>query len=310
MTGKREEMSVADFLNWIVGMRKIGAFDKSSLDRIKQRFDLGDRRALLDAVYACILRYPTDPLPEWVRLAFMNAFVKVRISHEYNSWDEAFGSPHQKNEKLVAKRAEFLKRAKVWFRVAELRRETPRRNVFPQVAKEFGISVGLARDYFYAANKLTRAGNSATMLAELEQILAAIMPAAREQTVAATNSRLQSFQNDRTELEQIAAAINVKVAAQNKRMAAINEGVATSNKRLQSLQNQSLQNETELEQQVAAQNEQAVALNEQTVVLNEQAAALSESVQSLLKGKTGAEIRAETEQMRAALNESSTKSPK
>ena len=300
MTGKKEEMSVADLFNWIVGMGKIGmSFDAKSLDQAKERFDLGGKSALLDAVYACTLQHPTDPLPEWVRFAFMNAFVKVRISHEYNSWDEAFGSSRKKNEKLVARRAEFLKRAKVWVRVAELRRETPHRNVFPEVAKEFGISVAEARKYFYSANK-PRAGNSATMLAELEQ-LAAIMPS-REERVAVTNKRLQSFQNQ-TKLEQMMAATNAEAAALNKRTADLNEGMADINEGLKSLKSKT-GTETELEQQVAALNEKAAAHNEQAAVEIKRVAVLNESLQSLLKSKTAAEMYAELEQKMAALNES------
>ena len=167
MTGKKEEISAADVFIWIIGMRKVGvSFDAKSLDRAKQRFDRGDKSALLDAVYAWMssTSHKPDAVPEWIRVAFMNAFAKVRISHEYKSWDDAFGPPLKKNEKLACKAGRSFKAAaKVWVRVAELRRETPRRNVFPEVAKEFGISVAEARKYFYAASKLVlwKLGNHA-----------------------------------------------------------------------------------------------------------------------------------------------------
>ena len=175
MTGKKE-LSAADAFILLTNLRRVGAsfVDPKSLDRAKQRFDLGDKSALLDALYAWIFQDPTNamPLPEWVRLEFVIAFTKVRLSHEYRSWDEAFGPPLKKNEKHAAKRAEALKRPRVWARVAELRRETPHRDVFPEVAKEFGISVAEAKKYFYAASKLYP-GDTTTILRELEQLAAA-----------------------------------------------------------------------------------------------------------------------------------------
>jgi hypothetical protein len=123
------------------------------LERIKQRFDRGDKAAILDAVYECV--QAQVPLPHWACVAFLNAYHKVRGAH-HASWDEVFGIPHKKHEKLPAKRQERELKWKVFRAVSELRAERPRKDHFSTVAKKFNISVGLCKEYFYAANKLAQ----------------------------------------------------------------------------------------------------------------------------------------------------------
>jgi hypothetical protein len=176
MTDKKKPLkfSAADAFNFcfILNYASEGGSHEAGLERAKQRSDRGDNSAVLDAIYLCTLHQCA--LPSWVRTAFRNVFLRVKLFHDYASWDEAFGLPHPKDQKQSAKRAGFLNRTRLWVRVAELRREAPHRDHFPTVAKEFGLSVAVAKKYFYAANKLTGCADEAEALAMLEQMAASL----------------------------------------------------------------------------------------------------------------------------------------
>lgn len=177
-----------------------GGSHEADLERTKQRFDRGDNSALLDAIYLCTVHWPGRPLPSWVEAAFWNAFVGVKLAHEYESWDEAFGLPHPKNRKLIAKRAEFEKRADLWVRVAELRRKAPHRDHFPAVAKEFGLSVAVAKKYFYATNKLTGYEDPVEALVMLEKF-AALLNHEREKREDPKEKRHKDLERKQREAE-------------------------------------------------------------------------------------------------------------
>lgn len=120
------------------------------LEQAGQAFERGDKGALLFAISMCA-SYRV-PLPPWAAEAFMIAYFDVKWGRECLSWDEVFGVPHPKHVRRLPKGGTF-KQSNVCRRVRELRQQQPRRDVFPEVAAEFAISVALARKYFYDAEK-------------------------------------------------------------------------------------------------------------------------------------------------------------
>jgi hypothetical protein len=71
------------------------------LDILKERFEGGDKSALLYAIYRCLLM--KRPLPEWLRLTFLHAY-EAHGRFEIRSWDEVFGRPVPKNTQLDKQR--------------------------------------------------------------------------------------------------------------------------------------------------------------------------------------------------------------
>jgi hypothetical protein len=80
------------------------------LEILRQQLEGGDRSALLKAIYHwCLMNRPYGfvdddgkalaepqlrPLPEWLRLAFVDAYESATGRYEIKSWDRAFGQPH------------------------------------------------------------------------------------------------------------------------------------------------------------------------------------------------------------------------
>src|SRR5262249_61359443 len=58
------------------------------LEILHERFDNGDKSALLYAIYHCLLMKRS--LPEWLRLAFLHTY-EAHARFEIRSWDEVFG---------------------------------------------------------------------------------------------------------------------------------------------------------------------------------------------------------------------------
>jgi hypothetical protein len=127
----------------------------AKLEYSKLSHEAGNKLAVLHAIDACATA--GLPLPQWAADAFCKAFDEVRF-FRCASWDEVFGVPIKKHEKLPAKEQQSRLQIRVWVRVSQLREATPRRNVFPEVAAEFKIGVAMARKHFFAAEKKITSG--------------------------------------------------------------------------------------------------------------------------------------------------------
>jgi hypothetical protein len=106
------------------------------LEILKERFEGGDKASLLEAVYRCLLM--RRPLPEWLRLAFLNAY-EARARFEIRSWDEVFDRPVPKSTHLEKEKLRHLVIERVW----RLKTENPERAIdrglFDQIGEELGI---------------------------------------------------------------------------------------------------------------------------------------------------------------------------
>ena len=86
------------------GVKLLEAMALKGGDRLKRRFDSGDKGALLSAVFDCA--NAGIPLHKWAAAAFQDAYVDVKVNLRHASWDDVFGLPHpKKHQKLPALRA-------------------------------------------------------------------------------------------------------------------------------------------------------------------------------------------------------------
>jgi hypothetical protein len=121
---------------------------------LQRKYEDGEKGALLRAISICAHEgYLLPPWAAWAAKAFDDAYTATIHDFQFASWDDAFGKPHPKHIKLPAQRQAMRLTLVVWARVIELREKTPHRDVFPDVAKELGISSAVTKKYFYQMNK-------------------------------------------------------------------------------------------------------------------------------------------------------------
>lgn len=122
------------------------------LDVEEQRFQAGDRVALLAAVATCA--WYDLVMPDWVATNFLTAYREV-IHYEARSWDVAFGRPHKKRIRLARARERREKRWGVHLRCKALidRGAVIDDGLFEQVGREFGLSKTVAQELYYEAEK-------------------------------------------------------------------------------------------------------------------------------------------------------------
>ena len=104
------------------------------LDILKERFEAGDKSALLYAIYHCLLM--KRPLPEWWRLKFLHAY-EAHARFEIRSWDQVFGRPVPKGTHLETEKRNAELRPLVIERVEALRAERPiDKGLFEKIGRE------------------------------------------------------------------------------------------------------------------------------------------------------------------------------
>jgi len=107
------------------------------LEILKEIFDGGGKWALLYAIRECLLL--KRPLPEWLRLAFLDAY-EGRTRYEIKSWDDIFGQPHPKSTHVDNAKRKLELREIIVQRVEELRTEMPvDKKLFEKIGKDLGI---------------------------------------------------------------------------------------------------------------------------------------------------------------------------
>ena len=67
------------------------------LQILKEKFESGNKSALLYAMYHCLLL--KRPIPEWLRLELLHAY-EAHARFEIRSWDKVFGPPVPKGTHL------------------------------------------------------------------------------------------------------------------------------------------------------------------------------------------------------------------
>jgi hypothetical protein len=122
------------------------------LDRDRQRFEAGDRNALLAAVRLCA-NFDLV-MPEWLSSAFIAAYDDVLRARK-GSWDEAFGKPYPKGAHLATIRKHRTKRLQLWLGVSQLRwKEGNPKDAVERVGESLGLGRSLAHDLYNEAVKM------------------------------------------------------------------------------------------------------------------------------------------------------------
>jgi hypothetical protein len=104
------------------------------LDILEERFNAGDKSALLYAIYHCLLM--KRPLPEWLRAAFLHTY-EARARFEIRSWDEVFGRPVPKSTHLETEKRNAELRPLIIERVEALKAEGPiDKGLFEKIGRE------------------------------------------------------------------------------------------------------------------------------------------------------------------------------
>jgi hypothetical protein len=162
------------------------------LDILRQKLKDGDKSALLEALYHwCLMNRPYGfveapvedngkpsdeiggvvglpqfrPLPEWLRLAFKDAYERGRARFETKTWDDIFDAPVPKSTQLEKDKLRRLVIKRVW----ALKVERPiDRGMFEQIGKELGIAAGTIDGLYYDERSRTLREN----LRELYEITA------------------------------------------------------------------------------------------------------------------------------------------
>jgi hypothetical protein len=117
---------------------------------LKERFEAGDKTALLIALHECFLL--KKPPPEWLRLAFIAAY-QASTAFEIKTWDSVFGTPHPKGIHLEKERRNVELRIEVVAQAEEIKAagKAVDEGMFETIANRLKIKTSMARELYYDA---------------------------------------------------------------------------------------------------------------------------------------------------------------
>src|SRR5262249_1963041 len=120
------------------------------LQILKEKFEGGNKSALLYAMYHCLLLKRT--VPEWLRLEFLHAY-EAHARFEIRSWDKVFGPPVPKGTHLETEKRNAELRPFIIERVQALKAERPiDKSLFERIARELrikGVKGTTVSDIYY-----------------------------------------------------------------------------------------------------------------------------------------------------------------
>ena len=121
---------------------------KVALPRVEERFNSGDKYALLHAIYVCATH---DLLmPEWVKKAYIEGMYKVN-NLEVRRLEDVFGSPLKKGEHIAAARKKNKYAARVCEEVGIAIRDGKAIDtaLFEEIGLKLGLGKTLVSEYYY-----------------------------------------------------------------------------------------------------------------------------------------------------------------
>lgn len=125
-----------------------------ALESERQRFEGGDKAALLAAVRICA--NDDLPLPPWASKAYIRAYDAV-LNCRTGSWDDAFGRALKKGTHVAALQRRRRQRRKVWLAVRRAVEHDGRaidESLFEDVGKALGFGKTRAAELYYEAHRL------------------------------------------------------------------------------------------------------------------------------------------------------------
>lgn len=105
------------------------------LDSLEAQFKT-DKSCLMEAIDVCARE--GLPMPEWVAVAYREAYRRVIHTQEEKSWDVVFGDPYKKNTQLKAER----KLRDLMVQVLNTAKEIRKSDTRPPSGKEFTREIG------------------------------------------------------------------------------------------------------------------------------------------------------------------------
>jgi len=124
------------------------------LKELYDNFQAGDKQALMEAMYLCMMH--AIPLPLWCKEAFLSACGKV-YTYKAKSWEDVFGRPHPKGTHLATKREEREMSFRVYEKIRQIKKENPSIpidcHLFETVGRELGIGAKSKTEAWYYKQK-------------------------------------------------------------------------------------------------------------------------------------------------------------
>jgi hypothetical protein len=129
------------------------AIKNKTLEAARQKFEAGDYRVILKCMYLCT--HHRVPPPDWLIDAFCD---RVGSPENFETWDDAFGSPMPKGTKQAA-REEKKNWVPLALKIRKLRAKGIRgQELYEQAADELKLRAGWesVRDAYYRKPKNSR----------------------------------------------------------------------------------------------------------------------------------------------------------
>jgi hypothetical protein len=124
-------------------------YARNDLRSLRERFDRGDRHALMLAIRKCAQHDLV--MPGWVAEAYIEAFDRVN-HYRARSWDAVFGSPVPKGAHLKALRDRLDLSLKLHNKMRELK--DMKKNVpWDALCAEFNVSKTVLQDLYYGRKR-------------------------------------------------------------------------------------------------------------------------------------------------------------
>jgi hypothetical protein len=127
------------------------------LELMHEFYKLGNKSVIPAGLEYCMAN--NRLIPPWLATAFRAAYKQVEMS-EVSSWDDVFGRPLKKGQRLATKRRN-KRIAEPLFRAIRERHETGAaisKDLFAEVGAEFGVSGTVASDIYYEMIHALKAG--------------------------------------------------------------------------------------------------------------------------------------------------------
>jgi hypothetical protein len=133
-------------------LERLPRLEERFLERLRQRFEAGDKAMLLYSLNHCLTN--NLPIPPWLATAFREACEKGHRL-KVKSWDEVFSPPLKKGQQIEAARRKMEKAEPLFDLISERRKAgaSINKELFETVGKEVGLSGTVAEEIYYGVLK-------------------------------------------------------------------------------------------------------------------------------------------------------------
>jgi hypothetical protein len=128
-------------------------FANRFLEKGRERYEAGDKSAILDCLQYCLMSNPAPSIPAWLRKAFCDACAHVD-ARLVKSWDDVFGRPVPKgwsDRRLAQERRKAAVARDICVTVTDRNHagEPIDDKLFASVGKKYGVGSTVAKEIYY-----------------------------------------------------------------------------------------------------------------------------------------------------------------